>query len=202
MSYCQVHVECCLKLCDLHQQTVCLKNSQTTEYHSSRIHMQTEVGTYPVSCSYTVLLLMSCTTLVLFALLLDVCSHCSQYLDKVAQQNSNVHIYRAAAASVTGATVSDPTVTPVFRDKVQMVNTALQGMQSSDSSCLLVQIDADELWTAQQLNSMRDMFLEQSHTSSSNSSSTSSGSEKTVTGESMYWTCSGIKPTHCQILAI
>jgi hypothetical protein len=131
---------------------------------------------------------------VLFGLLLYVaCLHYSQYLDRVAQQNSNVHIYRAAAASVTAATVSDSTVTPVFRDKVQMVNTALQGMQSSDSSCLLVQIDADELWTAQQLISMRDMFLEQSHTSSSNSgsssssdSTSSSSSEKTATGESMY----------------
>jgi hypothetical protein len=125
--------------------------------------------------------------MVLYAVLLCVCSHCSQYLDRVAQLNPNVHIYRAAAA-VTGATVSDATVTPVFRDKVQMVNTALQGMQSSDSSCLLVQIDADELWTAQQLISMRDMFLEQSHTSSSSSDSTSSSSEQTATGElNTYW---------------
>lgn len=44
----------------------------------------------------------------------------------------------------------------LWRDKIQMVNTAAFSLEKE---CLLVQIDADELWTAEQLVRLRDMFL-------------------------------------------
>lgn len=45
-----------------------------------------------------------------------------------------------------------------WRDKIQMVNSVLFVLKRK---CLMVQIDADELWTADQLVSLRDMFLEE-----------------------------------------
>lgn len=44
----------------------------------------------------------------------------------------------------------------LWRDKTQMVNAAAFALEHE---CLLVQIDSDELWTAEQLVRMRDMFL-------------------------------------------
>ena len=44
----------------------------------------------------------------------------------------------------------------LWRDKIQMVNAVAFSLESE---CLLVQIDADELWTADQLVRLRDMFL-------------------------------------------
>eukprot|EP00903_Cladosiphon_okamuranus_P018662 g17176.t1 len=44
----------------------------------------------------------------------------------------------------------------LWRDKIQMVNSVAFSLEHE---CLLVQIDADELWTAEQLVRLRDMFL-------------------------------------------
>lgn len=44
----------------------------------------------------------------------------------------------------------------LWRDKIQMVNMVAFSLETE---CLLVQVDADELWTAEQLVSLRDMFL-------------------------------------------
>lgn len=45
-----------------------------------------------------------------------------------------------------------------WRDKIEMVNTAVFSLEKE---CLLVQIDSDELWTADQLVELRDMFLQE-----------------------------------------
>lgn len=45
-----------------------------------------------------------------------------------------------------------------WRDKIEMVNAAVFSMKRE---CLLVQIDSDELWTADQLIEIRDMFLQE-----------------------------------------
>lgn len=45
-----------------------------------------------------------------------------------------------------------------WRDKIEMVNAAVFSMERE---CLLVQIDSDELWTADQLIEIRDMFLQE-----------------------------------------
>lgn len=52
----------------------------------------------------------------------------------------------------TGAT----SASCLWRDKIQMVNSVAFSLEHE---CLLVQIDADELWTAEQLVRLRDMFL-------------------------------------------
>ncbi|CAM9380011.1 unnamed protein product, partial [Scytosiphon promiscuus] len=44
----------------------------------------------------------------------------------------------------------------LWRDKIQMVNVAAFSLEKE---CVLVEIDADELWTAEQLVRLRDMFL-------------------------------------------
>lgn len=45
-----------------------------------------------------------------------------------------------------------------WRDKIEMINT---GIFSLERECILVQIDADELWTADQLIELRYMFLQE-----------------------------------------
>ncbi|CAN0531920.1 unnamed protein product, partial [Ectocarpus sp. 8 AP-2014] len=44
----------------------------------------------------------------------------------------------------------------LWRDKIQMINSVAFSLEKE---CLLVQVDADELWTAEQLVQLRDMFL-------------------------------------------
>lgn len=44
----------------------------------------------------------------------------------------------------------------LWRDKIQMTNTVVFSLEGE---CLLVQVDADELWTPDQLVELRDMFL-------------------------------------------
>lgn len=44
----------------------------------------------------------------------------------------------------------------LWRDKIQMINSVAFSLEKE---CLLVQVDADELWTAEQLVLLRDMFL-------------------------------------------
>lgn len=46
----------------------------------------------------------------------------------------------------------------LWRDKIQMVNSVAFSLERE---CLLVQIDADELWTVAQLVELRDMFLQE-----------------------------------------
>lgn len=46
----------------------------------------------------------------------------------------------------------------LWRDKIQMINTVAFSLERE---CLMVQIDADELWTAEQLVRLRDMFLDE-----------------------------------------
>ncbi|CAM9482314.1 unnamed protein product, partial [Hapterophycus canaliculatus] len=61
---------------------------------------------------------------------------------------------RGSGAGVDGG--GDATTSCLWRDKIQMVNTVAFSLEQE---CLLVQIDADELWTAEQLVRLRDMFL-------------------------------------------
>ncbi|CAM9609704.1 unnamed protein product, partial [Choristocarpus tenellus] len=46
----------------------------------------------------------------------------------------------------------------LWRDKIQMLNAAIFSIKKE---CLLIEVDADEMWTAAQLVGIRDMFLEE-----------------------------------------
>lgn len=55
-----------------------------------------------------------------------------------------------------GGGVGSGSTSCLWRDKIQMVNAVAFSLENE---CLLVQVDADELWTADQLVRLRDMFL-------------------------------------------
>lgn len=55
-----------------------------------------------------------------------------------------------------GGSCGAPRSSCLWRDKIQMINSVAFSLEKE---CLLVQIDADELWTAEQLVRLRDMFL-------------------------------------------
>lgn len=63
----------------------------------------------------------------------------------------------------------------LWRDKIQMINTVAFSLEKE---CLLVQVDADELWTAEQLVRLRDMFLLERKGNGSNSVNTSREGDK------------------------
>lgn len=64
------------------------------------------------------------------------------YLDSIASYDKRIVLYRKE----------------LWHGKVEMCNRAIH--QTSEP-CLLVQADSDELWTAAQLTTMREMFLKQ-----------------------------------------
>jgi hypothetical protein len=69
----------------------------------------------------------------------------TEYLDRLARENlARVTIYRKPGALWDG--------------KLEMVNAPLKNIREA---CLLWQVDADELWTAEQIVRAREMFLAQ-----------------------------------------
>jgi glycosyltransferase involved in cell wall biosynthesis len=68
----------------------------------------------------------------------------SQYLDELqVQMNGRVKVHRPQGGQIG------------WKDKIQMMSVAAFSLEHS---CLLVEVDADELWTAEQLFHMREFF--------------------------------------------
>lgn len=68
----------------------------------------------------------------------------TNYLDELAQKYpANVTVYRKPVGEL-------------WDGKVEMVNAPIPNIQEN---CLLWQLDSDELWTAEQISKMRDMFI-------------------------------------------
>lgn len=100
----------------------------------------------------------------------------TQYLNEVVEHGATmgegVHVYRrcskwsehnpedeeARQARSDKNNGSEGVGACLWRDKIQMANAAIFSL---GQECLLMQIDADELWTPAQLVELRDMFLEE-----------------------------------------
>jgi hypothetical protein len=84
------------------------------------------------------------------------------YLDDLQQRfPANVRVHRkggcchAEGAADEGGADADAAAPHMWRDKVEMCNTVIQAL---DAPCLLVQVDVDELWTAEMLASSLALF--------------------------------------------
>lgn len=70
----------------------------------------------------------------------------SEYIDALARSDARIRVHRA----------------PAWRDKVEMATAALEA-SSWGSDAVIMQIDADELWTADQLLAARRLLLDDDH---------------------------------------
>ncbi|CAH0369225.1 unnamed protein product [Pelagomonas calceolata] len=67
----------------------------------------------------------------------------SEYIDALARIDGRIHVHRS-----------------LWRDKVEMINKALEEA-STGPDAIILQIDVDELWTADQLLNIRDSLLKE-----------------------------------------